>query len=160
MTVIGTEITKSEFLQACNEKVRLDGLRDAEEERRRREEEERLRLLEEERRRREEEERLRLLEEERRRREEEERLRLLEEERLSKENKNWDEWYSKLPNECKNGFVFMEFKYKIDPRIRKITKEFIGEVGNDGIKPINNDDLIPFDYVRFTDGSINKELGI
>lgn len=139
MKVIGTEITKSEFLQACNEKVRLDGLQNAEEERRRREEEERLRLLEEERRRREEEERLRLLEEER---------------------KNWDEWYSKLPNGCKNGFVFMDFKYKIDPRIRKITKEFIGEDRNDGIKPINNDDLTPFDYLRFTDGSINQELGI
>ena len=30
MRGIVTEITKSEFLQACNEKVRLDGLQDAE----------------------------------------------------------------------------------------------------------------------------------
>ena len=42
MRGIVTEITKSEFLQACNEKVRLDGLQDAEEERRRREEAERI----------------------------------------------------------------------------------------------------------------------
>ena len=133
MASIPTEITKDEFLKACNNNLDLK------------------RKLEEE-------ERLRLLEEERRRREEEEFLRLLEEER-----KNWDEWYSKLPNGCKNGFVFMDFKYKIDPRIRKITREYVGEedkIYKDGIKPINNDDLRQFDYVRFTDGSINKELGI
>ena len=103
MRGIVTEITKSEFLQACNEKVRLDGLQDAEAERLRREEEERRRREEEERRRREEAERLR--------REQEQR-----------ENAQWDAWYRNVPSACKRGFTVGEFSYSIDANQRKIYK--------------------------------------
>ena len=98
MRGIVTEITKSEFLQACNEKVRLDGLQDAEEERRRREEAERIAREEEERRRREEAE------------------------RLARENSDWDAWYRNVPNACKRGFDVGDFRYSIDVNQRKIYK--------------------------------------
>ncbi len=106
MRGIVTEITKSEFLQACNEKVRLDGLQDAEAERLRREEEER--------RRREEAERIAREEEERRRREEAE--------RLARENAEWDAWYRNVPSACKRGFNVGDFSYSIDANQRKIYK--------------------------------------
>lgn len=106
MRGIVTEITKSEFLQACNEKVRLDGLQDAEAERLRREEEER--------RRREEAERIAREEEERRRREEAE--------RLARENSDWDAWYRNVPSACKRGFNVGDFSYSIDANQRKIYK--------------------------------------
>ena len=105
MRGIGTEITRAEFLQACNEKVRLDGLQDAEE-RRRREEEER--------RRREEAERIAREEEERRRREEAE--------RIARENSQWDDWYRNVPSACKQGFTVGDFTYSIDANQRKIYK--------------------------------------
>ncbi len=98
MRGIVTEITKSEFLQACNEKVRLDGLEDAEAERRRREEEER------------------------RRREEEERRRREEAERIARENSQWDAWYRNVPSACKQGFTVGGFRYSIDANQRKIYK--------------------------------------
>ena len=104
MRGIITEITKSEYLQACNEKVRLDGLQDAEAERLRREEEARLRKEEEARRKREEAERLR--------REQEQR-----------ENAQWDAWYRNVPSACKRGFTVGRFKYTIDANQRKIYKE-------------------------------------
>jgi len=106
MSGIVTEITKSEFLQACNEKVRLDGLQDAEEERRRREEAERIAREEEE----------------RRRREEAERLARVEAERLARENSDWDAWYRNVPNACKRGFDVGDFRYSIDVNQRKIYK--------------------------------------
>ena len=106
MRGIITEITKSEYLQACNEKVRLDGLQDAEAERLRREEEER--------RRREEAERLR------REQEEAERLRREQEQR---ENAQWDAWFRNVPSACKRGFTVGSFKYTIDANQRKIYKE-------------------------------------
>ena len=106
MSGIVTEITKSEFLQACNEKVRLDGLQDAEEERRRREEAERIAREEEE----------------RRRREEAERLARVEAERLARENSDWDAWYRNVPNACKRGFDVGDFRYSIDANQRKIYK--------------------------------------
>ena len=106
MSGIVTEITKSEFLQACNEKVRLDGLQDAEEERRRREEEER--------RRQEEADRIAREEEERRRQEEAD--------RIARENSEWDAWYRNVPNACKQGFDVGEFRYSIDANQRKIYK--------------------------------------
>ena len=106
MRGIVTEITKSEFLQACNEKVRLDGLQDAEEERRRREEAERIAREEEE----------------RRRREEAERLARVEAERLARENSDWDAWYRNVPNACKRGFDVGDFRYSIDANQRKIYK--------------------------------------
>ena len=96
MRGIITEITKSEYLQACNEKVRLDGLQDAEAERLRREEEER------------------------RRREEAERLRREQEQR---ENAQWDAWFRNVPSACKRGFTVGSFKYTIDANQRKIYKE-------------------------------------
>lgn len=106
MSGIVTEITKSEFLQACNEKVRLDGLQDAEEERRRREEAERIAREEEE----------------RRRREEAERLARVEAERLARENSDWDAWYRNVPSACKRGFDVGGFSYSIDANQRKIYK--------------------------------------
>ena len=114
MRGIITEITKSEYLQACNEKVRLDGLQDAEAERLRREEEARLRKEEEARRKREEAERLR------REQEEAERLRREQEQR---ENAQWDAWYRNVPSACKRGFTVGRFKYTIDANQRKIYKE-------------------------------------
>ncbi len=106
MSGIVTEITKSEFLQACNEKVRLDGLQDAEEERRRRDEAERIAREEEE----------------RRRREEAERLARVEAERLARENSDWDAWYRNVPSACKRGFDVGGFSYSIDANQRKIYK--------------------------------------
>ena len=137
MRGIVTEITKSEFLQACNEKVRLDGLQDAEAERRRREEEERRRREEEEeRRRREEAERIAREEEERRRREEAE--------RIARENSEWDAWYRNVPNACKRGFDVGDFRYSIDANQRKIYKT--SNLGGT--------------VIGFTSEGINEELGI
>ena len=145
MRGIVTEITKSEFLQACNEKVRLDGLQDAEAERRRREEEERRRREEEEeRRRREEAERIAREEEERRRREEAERLARVEAERLARENSDWDAWYRNVPNACKRGFDVGDFRYSIDANQRKIYKT--SNLGGT--------------VIGFTSEGINEELGI
>jgi len=137
MRGIITEITKSEFLQACNEKVRLDGLQDAEAERLRREEEERRRREEEERRRREEAERLR------REQEEAERLRREQEQR---ENAQWDAWYRNVPSACKRGFTVGEFSYSIDANQRKIYKT--SNLGGNAIG------------LAFSSGGINQELGI
>jgi len=97
MRGIGTEITRAEFLQACNEKVRLDGLQDAEERRRREEEE-------------------------RRRREEAERIAREEAERIARENSQWDDWYRNVPSACKQGFTVGDFTYSIDANQRKIYK--------------------------------------
>ena len=144
MSGIVTEITKSEFLQACNEKVRLDGLQDAEEERRRREEAERIAREEAERRRREEAERIAREEEERRRREEAERLARVEAERLARENSDWDAWYRNVPSACKRGFDVGGFSYSIDANQRKIYK-----TSNLGGRVIG-----------FTSEGINEELGI
>ena len=139
MRGIITEITKSEFLQACNEKVRLDGLQDAEAERLRREEEERRRREEEERRRREEAERLR------REQEEAERLRREQEQR---ENAEWDAWYRNVPSACKQGFTVGEFRYSIDANQRKIYKTSNENLGGNVIG------------LAFSSGGINQELGI
>tara|TARA_Y100000385_G_scaffold88667_1_gene91250 strand:- start:1072 stop:1479 length:408 start_codon:yes stop_codon:yes gene_type:complete len=135
MRGIGTEITRAEFLQACNEKVRLDGLQDAEE-RRRREEEER--------RRREEAERIAREEEERRRREEAERIAREEAERIARENSQWDDWYRNVPSACKQGFTVGDFTYSIDANQRKIYKT--SNLGGT--------------VIGFTSGGINEELGI
>ena len=137
MRGIVTEITKSEFLQACNEKVRLDGLQDAEAERRRREEEERRRREEEEeRRRREEAERIAREEAERRRREEAE--------RIAREEAERDAWYRNVPNACKRGFDVGDFRYSIDANQRKIYKT--SNLGGT--------------VIGFTSEGINEELGI
>ena len=153
MRGIVTEITKSEFLQACNEKVRLDDLQDSEAERRRREEEERRRREEEEeRRRRKEAERIAREEAERRRREEADRIareeaerrRREEAERIARENSDWDAWYRNVPNACKRGFDVGDFRYSIDANQRKIYKT--SNLGGT--------------VIGFTSEGINEELGI
>jgi hypothetical protein len=99
-------ISKEEFLRACNQKIQQDNDL-ADEERRRREEEERIRQ---------EEERIRQEEAERRRREAE---------RVAQEQREWDAWYNRLPSECKNGFDYNGFRYRVNPNIRTITKQAI-----------------------------------
>ena len=89
------EISKEEFLRACQSKISQD-------DEIRRQEEERKRLEEEERRRREEEERKRREEEKRR--------------------NDFDAWLNNLPNECQGGFVFNGFQYSIDTNARKVFK--------------------------------------
>ena len=93
-----TEITKAEYLQACNEKVRLDGLQDQQDA-----EAERLRL-----------------ERERLAREKAERLAR---EKRERENALWDNWYRNVPTTCKRGFTVGGFRYRIDASKRKIYKE-------------------------------------
>ena len=105
--MIGTEITKAEYLQACNEKVRLDALQDQQDA-----EAERLRL-----------------ERERLAREEAERLAREEAIRVQQENAQWDAWYNNLPIACKGGFSVGGFTYKIDTSLRKVYKKSNGSLG-------------------------------
>jgi len=132
-------ISKEEFLRACNQKIQQDNDL-ADEERRRREEEER-RRQEEERRRREQEE------EERRRQEEAERF-----------NREWDAWYNRLPIECKMGFDFNGFRYRVNGNTRTITKQTIS---NDSRDDRDLSDFRDFKDARnFSSITINTELGI
>ena len=105
--MIGTEITKAEYLQACNEKVRLDALQDQQDA-----DAERLRL-----------------ERERLAREEAERLAREEAIRVQQENAQWDAWYNNLPIACKGGFSVGGFTYKIDTSLRKVYKKSNGSLG-------------------------------
>ena len=120
-------ISKEEFLRACNQKIKQD----IEEERRRKEEEERRR----------EEEKRRKQEEERRRREEE------------NKNKEWDAWYSRLPSNCKKGFVWNGFSYRVNPNTRSITKQSLN-------KDERVDDIFLKGSRDFASSSLNQELGI
>jgi|TARA_B100001094_G_C18131119_1_gene772336 hypothetical protein len=129
------EISKEEFLRACQSKISQD-------DEIRRQEEERKRLEDEERRRREEEERRRREEEERKRREEE------------KRRNDFDAWVNNLPNECQAGFVFNGFQYSIDTNARKVFKT-----------PMLGDPRGRFDVARLEarfsgDSALNQELGI
>ena len=133
--MIATEITKAEYLQACNEKVRLDALQDQQDA-----EAERLRL-ERERLAREEAERLAREERERLAREKAERLAR---EKRERENALWDNWYRNVPTTCKRGFTVGGFRYRIDASKRKIYKESTRGGGMFG----------------FTSGDVNQELGI
>ena len=129
------EITKQEFLRACNQKIQQDNDL-ADEELIRREEEER-RRQEEERRRQEEE----------RRRQEEER-----------NNREWDAWYNRLPANCKQGFDFNGFRYRANANTRTITKQTIS---NDSRDDRDLSDFRDFRDVRnFSTLEINAELGI
>ena len=128
------EISKEEFLRACQSKIQQDDAILQEEERKR--------LEDEDRRRREEEERLR--------REEEERLRREEEERRNE----FDAWVNNLPNECQSGFIFNGFQYSIDTNARKVFKTpMLGD-------PRGRFDVARLD-ARFSGSStLNQELGI
>ena len=138
--MIGTEITKAEYLQACNEKVRLDALQDQQDA-----DAERLRL-ERERLAREEAERLAIEQAERLAREEAERLAREEAIRVQQENAQWDAWYNNLPIACKGGFSVGGFTYKIDTSLRKVYKKSNGSLGGT--------------VIGFTSGGINQELGL
>jgi ATPase subunit of ABC transporter with duplicated ATPase domains len=125
------EISKEEFLKACQSKIAQDEARRREEERRRK--------AEEERKRKEEEERRRKAEEERKKREAEE-----------KRKRDFDAWVNNLPIECQGGFVFNGFQYSIDTNARKVFKT-----------PVLGDPRGRLGDSRFSGASsVNQELGI
>ena len=99
--------------------------------------------------------------EERRRREEEERRKQEEERRKREEenkNKEWDAWYSRLPSNCKKGFVWNGFSYRVNPNTRTITKQSLNkdERFDDRLK----DSIVMRGTRDFASSSLNQELGI
>ena len=125
------EITKEEFLRACNLKIQRDNQL-AEDE---------ARAREEARARAEEEARARAEEEARERAEARARA---EAQAIARANAEWDAWYRNVPSACKQGFDYDGFSYRVNSNTRTITKE------RKGTRPVFN----------FSTFEINSELGI
>ena len=111
------EITKEEFLLACNQKIQQDNDLADEEARARAEAEARARAE-------------------------------------ARANAEWDSWYSSLPSNCKQGFDFNGFSYRVNPNTRTTTKQSIG--GGLGDFRLRGADT----SVNFSSLEINAELGI
>ena len=73
---------------------------------------------------------------------------------VARANAEWDSWYSSLPTNCKQGFDFNGFSYRVNPNTRTTTKQSIGSRNND--TRLQGADR----SVNFSTLEINAELGI